>query len=86
MALNAKHLQIISQSVYRKFPEVAGARPSVRPQSLPTAKRLGDMHPGLLYLLTFKSMGSSPEGKLLPRFVRVVVDEEGRIIKISTSR
>ena len=86
MSLSVKHLQVISQSVYRKFPEVAGARPSVRPQSLPTGKRLGEAHPGPHYLLTFKSIGSSPEGRLLPRFVRVVVDEEGRIIKISTSR
>jgi hypothetical protein len=77
--MNARTINSIAQQIHHRFPEVAGQQPSVRTQA-------GAKAPGrATYLLTFKSQAKSA-GPLLPRTVRVVADESGHILKITTSR
>lgn len=64
----------ICKNIYRRFPPVKGKRPKVSKQS---ENR---------YLLVFSGSGSTPDGQRIQHTVRVVADEEGRIIKASTSR
>ncbi|MHC1741283.1 MAG: hypothetical protein AB9897_09265 [Anaerolineaceae bacterium] len=63
----------VCQSVYRQFPEFKGIRPSVRSA-------------GTQYLLIFTVKVKTADGKSLPRTVRATANEEGNIVKISTSR
>lgn len=64
----------IYQKVYRKFPEVDGKKP-VR-HSQPEGKTL----------LVFKGEGKAANGVKIPRIVRVLVDQNGKILKMTTSR
>lgn len=63
----------VSQSVYRQFPELHGVRPSVRAS-------------GTQYLLIFSGKVKTADGKTLPRIVRVTANEQGNILKLTTSR
>lgn len=69
-----KQIQQVCNSVYRQFPEVRGARPSI--SSLPGDK----------FQLIFKGKGETPDGKLVNRTVRVTTSENGKILKLTTSR
>jgi hypothetical protein len=86
--LDAKTLTAITKQVQRQFPEVSGNKPDVRVQHTPQAKTpsssLEDTAP--LYLVTFRGTALTPEGKSIPRLVRVVVSADGKIKKITTSR
>ena len=79
--MNPKTIDSIKQKIYTQFPEVAGGNPNVRAQA-------GAKSPGQAdtYLLTFKSLVLQPDGFAFNRSVRVVADENGRILKVTTSR
>ena len=79
--MNPKTIEDIKQQIYRQFPEVSGGSPNVRAQA-------GAKSPGQAdtYLLTFKSLVLQPDGFAFNRSVRVVADESGRILKVTTSR
>lgn len=64
----------ICNQVYRKFPEVAGAKPRI--QSRPEDQTL----------LIFQGSAQAADGRTLPRTVRVVADARGKILKMTTSR
>lgn len=64
----------ICTEVYRQFPEVKGNSPEVKSM------------PGEKFQLVFHGKVKTEDGKSLNRTVRVVADENGRIIKLSTSR
>lgn len=76
-------LYSISQEIYRRFPEIKGISPKVHARPTPQAKSVAASP---TYLLTYNNRGSTPENKSLPRWVRVVVNEQGKILKITTSR
>ena len=68
----------VTRQVIRTFPEMDGVSPSVRGQSeSPDAAQ---------FVLTYKGKAPLPGGKTLTRIVRVVADDRGRILRISTSR
>jgi hypothetical protein len=69
----------ISKQVARKFPEVSGVRPAIQKQRSPG----GDVEQ---YLLTYKAQSCLPDGRKISRIVRVVADERGRVLKMSTSK
>ena len=75
--MNAGTIRKIGNKVSRQFPEIAGSRPKVTQQKSGREAK---------YLLTFKGSGSGPGGRALSRTVRVIADERGNIIKVSTSR
>jgi hypothetical protein len=77
--MESKIVDKISNTVYGKFPEVAGVKPKVRKQSLPDSDIQN-------YLLTFNKNVKGPKGQSIPRFVRVVASPNGKIIKITTSK
>lgn len=72
--MNANSKSAVCNAVYRQFPEVKGASPSV--------KQL----PGEKYQLVFQGKVTTADGKSMERTVRVVADENGKILKMTTSR
>jgi hypothetical protein len=83
--LDAKTLSAIVKKVQHQFPEMVGTKPNVRVQNPPQAKNSSATRESL-YLITFHGTATSPEGKSIPRLVRVVVNADGNILKITTSR
>lgn len=84
--MDSKTLDKVVSQVHRRFPEFAGSRPKVRKQKLAGAKSISAP---TTYLLTFhhKASAKTPGGnKTLDRWVRVVISESGRILKVTTSR
>ncbi len=71
-------VQQVSRQVARSFPEMAGVSPTVRRQE---AARGAEQ-----FLLVYKGKAELPGGRSLSRVVRVVVDERGRILRMSTSK
>ncbi|HSM23348.1 MAG TPA: hypothetical protein VK856_00620 [Anaerolineaceae bacterium] len=64
----------IYQKVYKKYPQVAGKKPVCHNQ------------PDGQSLLIFKGEGSGPNGVKIPVTIRVQVDQNGKIIKMSSSK
>lgn len=71
-------VDLICNQIYRRFPEVDGARPRVQSQPGNGSSQN--------YLLIFKGSATTADGKKMPRVVRVVADERGKIVKVTTSR
>lgn len=67
-------LNQVCQSVYRKFPELKGVKPSVKDQATGNVQ------------LVFKGSAKTEDGHSLGRTVRVTATEAGKIVKLSTSR
>jgi hypothetical protein len=67
----------VSQNVYRSFPELRGKPPQVRTQKSPGEET---------FILIYKGSAVQPNGKRIPRNVRVVADAQGKILRMSTSR
>jgi hypothetical protein len=81
--LDASTLQRIAAQVRRQFPEMAQSQPRVRPQA---ASKSAGAAQTQTYVLSFECQANTPNGKILPRCVRVVADAEGKIIKMTTTR
>ena len=81
--MDTKIIKSISTQVYRRFPEMAGCQPKVILQAAPQPKSI---LAAPRYLLTYRNSVLTPGGKSIPRFVRVIVNGQGIIIKITTSR
>ena len=69
----------LNRQVAEKFPEMKGVNPTVRRGPQP---KDGDQR----YTLTYKGKADLPGGRKISRIVRVIADEEGRILRISTSK
>jgi hypothetical protein len=69
----------ISNKVAKQFPELKGKKPTVRQHSKSAKKKLK-------FEFTYKGKVELPGGRRLPRIVRVVADEKGKIIRMSTSK
>ncbi|MCC6192390.1 MAG: hypothetical protein IT318_25450 [Anaerolineales bacterium] len=82
MSLTTAQIDGINRQVYRQFPEVRDARPAV--QNQPGAKAALDG--SSRYVLTYKGRGRGPGGQTINRIVRVVADDRGKVLKVSTSR
>jgi len=75
--MDAKTLSSVCEQVYRKYPEVQGVRPKLQPIS---------KGPSSQHILIFASHATSSSGHSIARLVRVVVNGEGKIVKMSTSK
>ena len=80
--MDNKHLDSICKQIYKRFPEVSGYHPKVQTQNLPH----GNSESTSQYLLIFQGSRTTADGKSINRIVRVVVSEQGRILKVTTSR
>jgi len=72
----------INKKVYRRFPELNGKAPKIRSQNT-SAKNARSLP---TYLFVYSGTVRISGNKTMPRLVRVVVNEKGKILKISTSR
>jgi hypothetical protein len=79
--MDPKILKSISSQVYRQFPEMAGVQPKARLQAAASSRPDSQT-----YLITFNTQVRLETGKSMPRWVRVVVNEKGKVLKITTSR
>lgn len=70
----------VCQQVYARFPQLQGVQPQVKNQVNP----LEGSPPR--YLLIFQIQSQTANGKAIVFRVRVVADERGQIIKMTTSR
>jgi len=71
-------IQKITREVARSHPQMSGVRPTVKLQS--------DRGEAEEYLLTYRTTTTLPGGRSMNIIVRVVADDRGRILKVSTSR
>jgi hypothetical protein len=72
--MDAKTISAVCKQVYAKFPEVNGAKPKVKPQTEET------------FLMIFEGTGTAANGAPIRRTVRAVVNANGKITKLTTSR
>lgn len=87
-SLDTKIIKNVSEKVYKRFPEVSGANPSIRKQAAgknnPESENTG--HNTANFLLIYRGSVEVGNGKKLERLVRVVVNNRGKILKMTTSR
>lgn len=84
--MDAKLVQVISQEIYRRFPDLHGRKPRVqscRPGTARTGLRL--LSRPETFLLVFSGRKTTSTGKTLPYAVRVVADGSGKILKVTLS-
>ena len=81
--MESKTIEEITNSIQKQFPEFAGKKPKVRLQA---EAKTGGKFKSPTYLLTYESKVLTAGGKSLTRWVRVIATEEGKIIKVTTSR
>lgn len=74
--MNKESVEKITRTVVRQFPEMDGVTPAVKSEN-------GN---GERYLVTYKGASDLPDGNTLKRIVRVVANENGDVIRMSTSR
>jgi hypothetical protein len=72
--MNQQVLNSVCQQVYRRFPEVSGSQPKIQPR------------PGDQFLLIFNGGAKAADGRKISQTVRVVANQDGKIIKVTTSR
>ena len=72
----------VNSKVYRQFPEVKGKSPKVSLQNSKT----GNPGSPKTYLMVYSGTKITSDNKSIRRIVRVVANEKGKILKISTSR
>lgn len=80
--MNAELLNQITKQIHRRYPEFDGIRPKARVQKPPEGAR----NPAKTYLVTFSKKVTLGDGNIMTRNLRVVTDENGKIIKVTTSR
>ena len=68
----------VSRKVAKQFPEMKGRKPLIKSQS--SGKK------EMRFVLTYKANVELPGGRNLRRVVRVVADEKGKVIRMSTSK
>ncbi len=79
--MNQKTINKISKTVYKQFPEFRGNSPRVKQQPQPKSMREISN-----FVLTYRAVTVDEMGRKFPRQVRVVADQKGKIVRMSTSR
>jgi hypothetical protein len=79
--LDPKILQNVCREVYRQVPQVDGCKPMIKKQS-ENMKQLAENDTNYLLIFSNKDKKNIP----VTTYVRVTIDNQGRILKISTSR
>jgi hypothetical protein len=74
--LSKSQVDAICRRVYKRFPDLKGVRPRVKPE------RARDDR----FQLLFKTTVALPDGPSLPITVRAIADENGRVLKLTSSR
>ena len=69
-------IESICNQVYSQFPDLKGIKPITQKMAGPGSGNI---------LVIFKGSTKTASGKNLPRVVRVVANESGKVIKMTTS-
>ena len=77
--------QVVAE-IYKRYPEFAGCKPKVRLQNSVQGQKPNDRPKYLLTLQGTAIAKSSTGKKKMSRYLRVVVDYKGKILKVTTSR
>lgn len=77
--MDSKVVERISKKVYSRFPDLKGKKPKIKQSKTISADTAN-------YILTYNTMAKDIRGNKFPRHVRVVANDRGKIIKMSTSR
>lgn len=80
--MNREQLQTINKEIYRRYPEVKDTVPKVQRQDISSNRSISK---STTYLLIYKGKVLIAGQKTLPRLVRVVVNDQGKILKVTTS-
>ncbi|GAB4476545.1 MAG: hypothetical protein Kow0088_14450 [Anaerolineales bacterium] len=77
--MDAKKIKEIIQRIYQRYPSLRGVSPQVREIYVPELgqKRL---------TLTFRTTAITANNKRIPKLVRATINEQGKIVKISSSK
>jgi hypothetical protein len=75
--MDKKLIEKISRRVVKSFPEMRDVRPSVKREQTGA---------GLRYRLTYKGTAELPGGRTIKRIAHVLVDECGKVLRMSTSK
>lgn len=81
--MDQKIIDRVNQEIYKKFPELDGAKPRIAKTSTPKSKSDRD---SLRYTLTYRRSIKISQTKTIPLVVRVVCSEDGKIQKLSSSK
>ena len=89
--MDTRLIQSVNREIYRRFPELDGCTPRVTPYRAVQTRsprprfglRLGARPPA--YLLVYHGRRVTSTGKATPYIVRVVVEENGKIVKTTLS-
>lgn len=79
--MNSKAKDKVNKQVYRRFPNLNGAKPKVQKQNKSSSAKNN-----ITYLLTYKGSAKLAGSKSMPIIIRVVSTEDGKILKLSSSR
>lgn len=77
--MDPKVVEKISKKVYTRFPDMKGKKPRIAHSKTISSESAN-------FVLTYKTIAKDIRGNKIPRHVRVVASEKGKIIKMSTSR
>ncbi len=77
--MDQKVVQAVSKQIYQQFPQVAGTKPTIKSQP---SGRNGEAN----FLLVFTNQDKSKTEVPVKTWVRVLVNDQGEILKLSTSR
>ncbi len=83
--MDKKIIEKVTRTVNRKYPETMNIKPVVRKQSLSKNVSSGKLVPKT-YLLTYHVKIKTTTQKTINKYIRAVADENGKIIKISSSK
>jgi len=83
--MDKKIIEKVTRTVNRKYPETMNVKPVVRKQSLSKNVSSGKFVPKT-YLLTYHVKIKTTTQKTINKYIRAVADENGKIIKISSSK
>jgi hypothetical protein len=75
--MEKKLIDKISRKVAQSFPEMRGVRPKVKREQTRS---------GLRYRLTYKGSVELPGGRTMKRITHVLADENGTVLRMSTSK
>lgn len=78
--MDSHHIAKAKRKVYAQFPELKGTEPEISTRPTP-----GKANSELL-ILTFKRELPLPDGGSLTRVVRATVNQDGEVVKITSSR
>jgi hypothetical protein len=78
-SMDEQMVQAVSREIYRRFPELQGKQPRVQ------SYRAGKSKPFVGYVFSYASLAMVAPGRQLAFNVRVITDEQGKIVKITAS-